>query len=386
MKKILLLMTDMECGGVQTSLINFIKELKKYDVEITLLLDYAEGVWFERLPKDIQIEQIKYSCEGVHKLIWPHHRVSFIQDIIYHILVHLVDRFGKKDTGRNKRYSFLLKHIKPIEEQYDIAIDYHGYGAITTVVLARKVDAKYKAVFIHDENMDCMREAETDLELMNEFLSVSKSCKEIFEEKFPEYRKKSSYFPNIIDKEMILQKAKDPCDLVKNPKGLTLVTVGRVMKQKGYDFAVKVASELKCRGIDFKWFCIGEGFLMDEIQSLIQENQLEEEFIMLGRKDNPYPYMKLADIYVQTSYHEGFGLAIAEALILGCVVLSTNIECVAEQITNGENGVLEEMDVIKFADDICELRNDTKKYTYIQENAMSSYEDATKYMKKLLSR
>lgn len=360
MKRVLLLMTDMECGGVQTSLINFINELKKYDVDITVALDYAEGVWFNRLPSGIHIQQIHYSCEGIHKLIWPHRKVSLFQDIIYHVLVHIVDKFVK-NTGRNNRYTFLLKYIRPIEGEYDIAIDYHGYGAITTSILANKVTAKYKAVFIHDENMDCLRAAEVDLKEIDEFFSVSKSCKAIFDSKFPEYKENSSFFPNIIDREQILQKANFSCDIVKKPNELTLVTVGRVMKQKGYDFAVKVAHELKKRKVPFRWYCLGEGFLMDEIKSMIREYNLDEEFIMLGRKDNPYPYMKLADIYVQTSYHEGFGLAIAEALILEKMVVSTRLDCVLEQIEHGVNGWVENMDVEAFAQCIVEADEYRKK-------------------------
>lgn len=368
MKKILLIMTDMECGGVQTSLLNFIKTLQNEDVEITLLFDDARGEWLNRIPSNICVKEVKYTCEGFHKLLRPHRKVSVLQNIIYHVLVHLIDKFYPQKENRNKRYTFLLNHIDIPSEDYDIAIDYHGYGFLTTSILAQKVKAKRKAVFIHDENMECLRMAQCDLNNIDYFYSVSKSCKRIFEEKFPEFRQKSEYFPNILDVKSIREKAQETLQLPFPRTFPILVTVGRVMYQKGYDFAVMVASELKKRNFKFKWYCLGDGMCMGQINDLITKKHLKSDFIMLGRKDNPYPYIKAADLYVQTSRHEGFGLAIAEALILEKVVLSTDIECVREQIDNGVNGFVEQMDVKAFADKIIYILSGNNVISDIKQN------------------
>lgn len=345
-------MTDMECGGVQTSLLNFIKALQKEEVEITLLFDDARGEWFNRIPSTITVKEVEYPCEAFHKLLRPQRKVNAGQNIIYHIMVHLIDQLYFRKENRNPRYTFLLNHISVPTEKYDIAIDYHGYGFLTTSILAQKINAKRKAVFIHDENMGCMKMAECDLKKIDRFYSVSKSCKRIFEEQFPDLKSKSDYFPNIIDAESIKAKAKESFELPFPKRFPTFVTVGRVMYQKGYDFAVSVAEELKSRELEFKWYCVGDGMNMKEINRLIAEKHLESCFIMLGRKDNPYPYINAADLYIQTSRHEGFGLAIAEALILGKNVLSTDIECVREQIQDGVNGFIEQMNVEAFADKI----------------------------------
>lgn len=362
MKKILLIMTDMECGGVQVSLLNFIKALQVEDVQVTLLLDDARGEWFDRIPPSVQVQEVRYPCEGFHKLLRPHRKVNLWQNIIYRIYVHLIDWFYPKKENRCTRYTFLLNHIDVPSDEYDIAIDYHGYGFLTTSILAQKINARYKAAFIHDENMDCMRMAECDLQRIDAFFSVSKSCQRIFAEKFPEYAKKSNYFPNIIDVEDIKKRAEAGCDIIKQPNRFTLVTVGRIMWQKGYDFAVEVAAELKKRNFAFRWYCVGDGLCMDEIKALIHEKDVEDVFVMLGRKDNPYPYIKIADLYVQTSRHEGYGLAIAEALILERLVLSTNLECVAEQITSGENGWIEEMNIECFVRRIMDVMMHQKMY------------------------
>ena len=368
MKKILLLMTDMECGGVQISLLNFINALLKENVDVTLLLDDARGEWMDRLPSNIQIKTIKYACEGYHKLLRPHRKVNLLQDLIYHVVVHPVDKLYPKKEERSTRYTFLLNHIELPTEEYDLAIDYHGYGFLTTSILVQKIKAKRKVVFIHDENMDCMRMAECDLGLIDRFYSVSKSCQRIFGEKFPELKDKSDYFPNLMDIEGIKQKAKQPLEESLQHDVPVLVTVGRVMYQKGYDFAVEVAEELKNRNFKFRWYCVGDGMCMDEVKSLIADKHLEDEFVMLGRKDNPYPYINAADLYVQTSRHEGFGLAIAEALILGKVVLSTDIECVREQIQNDKNGFIESLDRKRFADKIISVLSEKSLYHIVEQN------------------
>ena len=372
MKKILLLMTDMECGGVQISLLNFINALLRENVDVTLLLDDARGEWMDRLPPSIQIKTVKYACEGYHKLLRPHRKVSLLQDLIYHVVVHLVDKRYPKKEERSTRYTFLLNHVEFPTEEYDLAIDYHGYGFLTTSVLAQKIKAKRKAVFIHDENMDCMRMAECDLGLIDKFYSVSKSCQRIFGEKFPELKDKSDYFPNLMDVEGIKQKAKQPLEEPLQHDVPVLVTVGRVMYQKGYDFAVEVAEELKNRNFKFRWYCVGDGMCMDEVKALIADKHLEDEFVMLGRKDNPYPYINAADLYVQTSRHEGFGLAIAEALILGKVVLSTDIECVREQIDDGLNGYIGKMDVQSFANRILKILSDEPQMKLVSERAIQT--------------
>lgn len=227
-------------------------------------------------------------------------------------------------------------------------------------------------MFIHDENMDCMRMAECDLGLIDRFYSVSKSCQRIFGEKFPELKDKSDYFPNLMDVEGIKQKAKQPLEEPLQHDVPVLVTVGRVMYQKGYDFAVEVAEELKKRNFKFRWYCVGDGMCMDEVKALIADKHLDDEFVMLGRKDNPYPYINAADLYVQTSRHEGFGLAIAEALILGKVVLSTDIECVREQIDDGLNGYIEKMDVQSFANRILKILSDESQMKLVSERAIQT--------------
>lgn len=111
-----------------------------------------------------------------------------------------------------------------------------------------------------------------------------------------------------------------------------IVTVGRLTEQKGYDIAVKAANILKKKKIDFAWYAIGGGRDEEKLKKLVEEYHLENQFVFLGRKDNPYPYMKHCDLYVQPSRHEGYVITLVEARALCLPIVSSDIPSAREQI------------------------------------------------------
>ena len=121
---------------------------------------------------------------------------------------------------------------------------------------------------------------------------------------------------------------------------------------------METAAILKKKGIDFVWYFVGDGSERVRIERLIQQYALEEQVKLVGMKPNPYPYMAMADVYVQTSSFEGFGLTINEARILHKPVVSTNFPVVYNQIKDGENGLVAEMTPESVAEKILMLIND----------------------------
>ena len=162
-----------------------------------------------------------------------------------------------------------------------------------------------------------------------------------------------------------------------------IVTVGRLVALKGYDLAIDTAKLLDKKGVQFKWYVIGEGPERDNIEKLIKKNELEDKFILLGQKANPYPYIKNSDIYVQTSRFEGFGLAIAEAKILEKVVITTNFDTAYNQIDNGQNGIISEMDSVHICNEIIKVINDTDILQRIQSNLIKQKKDNTFEIEKI---
>ena len=130
-------------------------------------------------------------------------------------------------------------------------------------------------------------------------------------------------------------------------------------REKGMILHYAACKKLKEKGINFKWYVLGKGPLKEEIEDYIKQNDLSEHFILLGVKANPYPYIKNSDIYVQTSRFEGFGLAIAEARMLNIPVVTTRFDAVYNQMVDGKNGLVVDMNADAVCEGILKLINDT---------------------------
>ena len=156
---------------------------------------------------------------------------------------------------------------------------------------------------------------------------------------------------DILNTELIRSMSKEQ-GFKDNFDGTRLVTVGRMVPQKAYDLAVWAADELKSRGYKFKWSFVGNGSDRPKVEKMIAERHLEDYVELLGEQSNPYPYMSACDIYVQTSRFEGFGLTVTEARILGKAEVCTNFPSAYNQIVDGENGLICEMDPKSIADKI----------------------------------
>ena len=152
-----------------------------------------------------------------------------------------------------------------------------------------------------------------------------------------------SFMYNIVSPKVINNMSKEKVEF--DNATINLVSVGRLNYQKGYDLAIEVCRKLIKKGYDIKWNIIGDGEERTNLEKLIKEYNLEDRFVLLGIKENPYPYVRNADIYVQTSRFEGKSIAIDEAKILNKPILITNFSTAKDQISNGENGLIVDMDI-----------------------------------------
>ena len=132
--------------------------------------------------------------------------------------------------------------------------------------------------------------------------------------------------------------------------------MGRVSYEKGMDIAVRVCAKLVGDGFEnIRWWIVGEGPAMEEVRNLIVELRMQDYVLTVGRKSNPYPYIRRADLYVQPSRVEGYPMTILEALVLGCIVISTDNPGASEIIKNDFTGILCPLDVKSLKDSIEEM-------------------------------
>ncbi|MFC4620015.1 glycosyltransferase [Camelliibacillus cellulosilyticus] len=127
--------------------------------------------------------------------------------------------------------------------------------------------------------------------------------------------------------------------------GLRILTIGRLSHEKGQDLAITVCKRLVNDGYDIRWYCVGEGPSRNVYERLIEENHIQDHFVLLGSDPNPYAYLRQCDIYVQPSRYEGFCLTLAEALCLNKPIVTTNFTGAAEQVRHGVTGLIVNIDI-----------------------------------------
>ena len=363
MKKIIVLSRRMDIGGVETSLINFLKcfDCEKY--EVTLLLQEKKGTLLHSVPDAVKIIEMKFDSVEYLKLV----QLDMVLPTLKEMQFKLIAAKCKLEKDKNDN-PFLYKALEhcsaELDDCYDLAIDYHGYGYFTTIFMINAIKANKYATFIHDDKFDWMDNIKSIRNDIDYYFCVSKACGEHLVDLYPDLKSKTQVFYNIVDADLIKTKAQEvQNDIPENAENV-IVTVGRLEWQKGYDFLLDVAYELK-KKIDFSWYIIGDGSWRERIENDIKDKALQDNVFLLGAKENPYPYIKRADVYAQTSRHEGYGLAICEALVLKKTVISTDLPCIEEQIKHGINGFLVRSDVTEFFEQIQEvlINNPFKKGT-----------------------
>lgn len=149
----------------------------------------------------------------------------------------------------------------------------------------------------------------------------------------------------------------------------TLVSVGRLVAAKGYDRLLRVINSLNRSGYELQLKIIGDGAEFDNLETEIKYLGLKN-VELLGKKSNPYPYVAHADLFVCSSYYEGYNLAVAEAIILGVPVISTRCAGPVEILDNGEYGMLVENSEEGLLDGIRQLLDSDATLICCKEKAL----------------
>ena len=166
-------------------------------------------------------------------------------------------------------------------------------------------------------------------------------------------------------------------------KGVRILTVGRISKEKGQQLTVPVLAKLKAEGYKARWYCIGDGNYRNHIEDLIKKYDLEDDYIILGSKSNPYPYMKDCDIYVQPSLHEGYCITLAEARCFDNPIIATDFTGAREQLVETGCGLVSDISEDGIYTKIKEILDNSKLNNEIKSNLKKNNVDTTKEINKL---
>lgn len=383
-KKIVFITKALWIGGIETALVNLLKyfDYDKYDV--TLLVLKAE--------LDM-LDQIQPKCRVL--IADREETVTFQERYRYGRLFHLTEKSDAPSRlhkmmmwtvpiirwAENRLYiRYIKKQMK--NERFDTAVIYSDVAGETAI---RVIKAGKYLMFYHHGAMRHVYHDKIAYKKCEKIIAVSEHQAEALRKFNPRYSGKVITIPNLTDvagiREKSLALTREQFDTTK----FNIVSVGRVSHEKGMDLAVKACAELVKGGNDnIRWWIVGDGPAMQEVKKMIKELHMEEYVITVGMQTNPYPYMRQADLYVQPSRFEAFGLTILEAMILGKAVLATDTMGAQAIIKNGENGLICDASEKKLTEQIKALFLDLNKLKKLERTVQQI--DYTEYNKNSLSK
>ena len=382
MKNILIVSQTMEIGGAEKALLGLLNSFDYSNYQVDLFLCRQDGELFDLIPSCTNVlpeNQAKYLAIPMKNLIRKKQFKMLYGRLKAKILAkNEVKRKNlKPDNQVELTYSHLYtyRYIDFINEdiEYDLAISF----LTPHYICLHKCNAKNKIAWIHTDYSTIDIDIETEKKMWDGFdkiASISKQCTDSFLSKFPELANKIIRIDNIITKEMILKQS--DCDVSKeinrNKDEIILCSVGRFSTAKNFDNVPSICKKILDHGINVKWYLIGYGSDESLIKEKIKENKMEKHVIILGKKINPYPYIKACDFYIQPSRYEGKAVTVREAQILCKPVIITKFPTSASQLTDGYDGVIVDMDNDGCAKGIVNFINNKELQEKIRQNLKSN--------------
>lgn len=251
----------------------------------------------------------------------------------------------------SKLYTFIWRHLqckkiyqRYIKEEYDYEVAFLE-GIPAKIISQSTNQQSVKISWIHVDLIEetksekffrSLQDENDTYQKFNQIVAVSEIVREQFIKKFLFDKEKViiKYNPN--DDREIRKKAQETVDDKKNEKQFLICTVGRLTAQKGYDRLVRIAKRLADNNINYKLWIIGVGPNDETLKKYVQDNKLEGRVKFLGYQENPYKYIKQADLFVCSSRAEGYSTVVSEACILGVPTVTTNCSGM-EEILGKEN-------------------------------------------------
>ncbi len=388
MKKILISSFDMEVGGVERSLISLLNNFDYVNNKVDLMLYSHTGDFMSLLPNDPKLLKELKAYKTFRMPIGQILKNGMLGLGLIRLIAKYRANLHNSTENGYKQMQYMWKYALPllpsVKEHYDVAISYlwpHYF-------VGEKVNAKTKIAWIHTDFSKVDTDVKMDIEMWDKFdyiMAVSEECKNSFVKKYPCLLEKVKVLENITSPGLVKTLANENVDnpLVGNNK-FKVITVARLSHAKGIDNAVKALRILKDKGYkDIVWYVVGYGGDETKIRELIIKYNLQESFILLGKKTNPYPYIKYADIYVQPSRYEGKAVTVVEAQILSKPIVITNYTTAKSQVKNGYDGYICDLSIEGIVEGIEDLYNNPALRIKLTQSCMETDYENKNELKKL---
>ena len=374
MKSILIVMHAMELGGAERALLGMLENIDYTQYSVDLFLLRHQGEWLKYIPKEVNLlpEDKSYSCLAVP--IMEVFKKGKIQIAWQRYLGKKNARSRVKELGVSKdngigldySHKYTVKCMPTISDtEYDAAISF-----LTPHYFVRdKVKAKKKIAWIHTDYSKVAIDRESELPMwaaFDDIVAVSDSVKEQFIKLFPTLAEKVTVIENILPVQLIQKQAKEQTDIPFSQENINLLSIGRFGNAKNFDNIPEICKRVKEEISNVRWYIIGYGPDEALIRRKIEEYGMQDTVIILGKKENPYPYIKACDLYVQPSRYEGKAVTVIEAQMLGKPVAITDYATAKSQLTDGVDGVIVPMDNEGCAEGIIRLLHNPGKMKQLE--------------------
>lgn len=386
MKKVLFVIYSMKYGGAERSLVNLLQELPEDKYEVDLLLFQKKGDFLLQIPGWVRVLE---TPEDIERLYAPLNETKLrgYTKLMGTACSRLARKKPKSRTAYRWR-NFYSRKICALEKHYDVAVAYAGSENL--YFIHDKVRADKKLVWIHNDYRTAGYSKVDDLpyfENMDAIVSVSKECVDVLKEEFPQYQNRIHYVENITSSKAIRKQAGMSIPREYQNPDTSILSVGRLHPQKGFDMAVEAASILKKDGLNFCWYIIGDGPLCETLKQQIKDCGVEDCFVLLGTRNNPYPYIKNCAFIVQPSRYEGKSVVLDEAKILAAPIVATAYPTVRDQVIEGKEGLVTPMTSQGIADGVRKmmLHGDLRRTVqgYLAQQEYGNQTEVVKYMQLL---
>lgn len=386
-KKVFICIHYMELGGAERALLGLLELFSQTKHDVDLFIYSHQGELMPFIPEGINLlpENPKYADfeKPLKSALFSKQWKIGVARLWAKITNWWFNRHLKRENSAifDEVGRATVKVLPSLEYlgEYDVAISF-----LTPHYIVRdKVRAKKKIAWIHTDYSTIVVNAQRELSVWSSYdkiVSISSDVTKGFLGSFPTLKEKIIEIDNPLPDELIRKQADEFDATPEMPGKIKLLSIGRYCIPKNFPGAVAIMAELSQLRNDVVWYIIGYGGGEQEIREAIIKHNMQDKFILLGKKSNPYPYIKACDVYVQPSIYEGKSITVKEAQLLGKPVAITNYPTAHSQIHDGENGIILPLgDTSKTAEALNNLLNNKtllrKISTYSQFNTENIIEN-----------
>ena len=373
--RMLFVMHYLEIGGAETALIGLLNAIDYTRYDVDLFLHSHRGEMIQFIPNEVNLlpeikEYAHIECpmkqallDGCWGVLYGRLKAKWLTRRYKH-------KKGISESAAGLQY--VAKCVSPFLPrlydygEYDLAVSFlhpHNYVLI-------KVKAKKKVCWIHTDYSKIDVNTELELPIWSAYdriISISSEASKTFLNVFPSLDSKVVVMENILSQEFVRQRAELIAieevakEMPKEEGVINLLSVGRFCEAKNYDNVPDICKRVNSQLSSFKsqlsvrWYLIGWGNDESLIRQKIEEAGMKNSVFLLGKKDNPYPYIKACEIYCQPSRYEGKSVTVREAQVLCKPVVITDYSTAKSQIRHGMDGVIVPLDNEECARGIAEF-------------------------------